>query len=305
MNAADEKARKAASETTGRYRGRIAPTPTGLLHVGHAATFLTAWRRARDAGGTLILRNEDLDTQRCKPAFTDAFLEDLAWLGLDWDEGPDHGGPHAPYTQSDRLAAGIYHDAWRRLRDAGCIYPCRRSRKEIARAARAPHAEDETAEPVFPPEWRPRNPDTGREREEPGDWNWRFRVPDGETLAFEDGATGRHAWTAGEAFGDFLVWRRDGVPAYELAVVVDDHAMGITEVVRGRDLLKSTARQLLVYRALGATPPAFFHTPLLADASGRRLAKRDQARSLQQLRRTGITPATVRARIREAPRVVD
>ena len=271
------------------YRGRIAPTPTGRLHLGHARTFALAHDRARAAGGTLILRIEDIDFHRCRPELARAAMDDLRALGLTWDEGPDSGGPHAPYEQSRRT--GLFLETWRRLRDAGVIYPCRRSRKDLANAPVAPHAEDD-AEPVFPPEWRP-EPGFGRDFLEPGDWNWRFRVPDGECLRFSDALAGPQAFTAGKDFGDFVVRRRDDVPAYELAVVADDIAMGVTEVVRGRDLLLSTARQLLIYRALGVAPPVWAHAPLVCDARGRRLAKRTAGLSIRELLDRGVSPADI------------
>ncbi len=263
------------------YRGRLAPTPTGLLHLGHAATFHTVAERAR--GGTLVLRIEDLDPLRCKPEFADAAIEDLTWLGLRWQEGP--------FFQSARR--DVHLAVWRRLRDGGFIYPCRRSRKDVTAAALAPHGE----EPIFPPEWRTPVEEAKR-WDTPAGVNWRFRVPDGERLAFSDGNLGLVERTALRDFGDFLVWNRDDVPAYELAVVADDIAMQITEVVRGEDLLTSTARQLLVYRALGVAPPAFFHCPLVRDAEGRRLAKRDDALSLRTLREQGWTPEKVAENVR-------
>lgn len=263
------------------YRGRIAPTPTGLLHLGHAKTFSLAAERCRKAAGTLILRIEDLDTQRCKKHFADAAREDLKAIGISWDEGPDIGGPCAPYTQSENTA--YFLEIWRRLKNAGVIYPCRRSRKDVAAATRAPHAEDEAAEPIFPPQWRPQDPDYGKDFAAPGDYNWRFRVPDGEVVTFTDALQGEQQFIAGKDFGDFVVWRRDGVPAYELAVVADDIRMGITEVVRGADLLKSTARQILIYRALGVIPPAWAHAPLVLDKDGKRLAKRSDALSIRAI----------------------
>ena len=270
---------------TDSYRGRLAPTPTGYLHLGHARTFWIAWRRCRERGGTLVYRNEDLDRDRCRSEFADAAREDLRWFGLDWQEGPDIGGPHAPYNQSQRL--DWYREVWRQLQEAGAIYPSPHSRRDVQSALQAPHAEDE--EPIFPPSLRPA-PGTGGQLTSPGDVNWRFRVPDGEVMTFSDGRCGETLYRAGMDFGDFLVWRKDGFPSYELAVVADDHAMEITEVVRGEDLLKSTARQLLVYRALGWTPPMFYHCELLCDATGRRLAKRDRALSLRELRATGKRP---------------
>lgn len=262
------------------YRGRIAPTPTGFLHLGHARTFALAAKRCREAAGTLVLRIEDIDTCRCKKEYADAAMEDLRRLGISWDEGPDVGGPHTPYIQSENYS--YFLKIWEQLKNSGAIYPCRRSRKDVARAATAPHAEDEAAEPLFPSEWRPPS-GFGRDFPEPGDFNWRFRVPDGETIAFFDKIQGAQKFVAGKDFGDFVVWRRDGVPAYELAVVADDIRMGITEVVRGADLLKSTARQILIYRALGVPAPEWAHAPLVLDESGRRLAKRSDALSLRAI----------------------
>ncbi len=270
-------------------RGRLAPTPTGHLHVGHARTFALAAERARRAGGTLVYRTEDLDAARCRPEFAEAAIADLRWLGLDWQEGPDVGGPCGPYVQSERLP--WFAEVWRRLQASGAIYPCDKSRKDVARSLTAPHAEDD-AEPIFPPDLRPAH-GLGRERTAPGASNWRFRVPDGETIPFGDALRGPQAFVAGRDFGDFLVWRKDGFPAYELAVVADDHAMGITEVVRGADLLLSTARQLLIYRALGWTAPAWAHAPLIVDAEGRRLAKRSADLSIRELRDAGRTPTEV------------
>lgn len=270
------------------YRGRLAPTPTGHLHLGHAATFLAAAERA--SGGTLILRMEDLDINRCLPEYSEAVLEDLAWLGLLWDEGPDVGGLFGPYDQAKRRKN--YLTAWGLLRDGGFIYPCRRSRKDVATAAVAPHEE----EPIFPLAWRAK-PEVAQTHATPEGWNWRFRVPDHEEIIFQDASLGAIRRTCLRDFGDFLVWNRENVPAYELAVVVDDIAMGITEVVRGKDLLTSTARQILLYRALQATAPSFFHCPLLTDADGRRLAKREKSLSLRTLRAQGWTPERVREEV--------
>lgn len=271
------------------YRGRLAPSPTGLLHIGHARTFWIAAQRASEGQGTLILRNEDLDPQRSRPEFAQAMIEDLRWLGIQWTEGPDCGGPNAPYSQSERR--GHYLDAWRRLRDGGSIYPCTCSRKDLAQAATAPNDTDD--EPIYPGNCRERTDATAFA--DPRGVNWRFRVPDGEEVKFADLNLGPQSYTAGRDFGDFLVWRRDDVPAYQLAVVVDDAAMAITEVVRGADLLKSTARQLLLVRALGYPTLDYFHCDLVRDAAGIRLAKRHDALSIRQLREKGITPAQVLA----------
>ena len=263
-------------------RGRLAPTPTGLLHVGHARTFAVAAARAGSAG--LVLRIEDLDGPRCRPEFTAAAMEDLRWLGLEWTEGPDVGGPHPPYVQSERAA--WYLEVWRRLEATGLIYPSPHSRRDVEAAAAAPHE----GEPIFPPALRP----AGRERAAaPGGVPWRFRAPDGRTIEFHDGLQGRVTRTAGVDFGDFVVWRRDDLAAYELAVVADDHAMEIAEVVRGEDLLTSTARQLLLFEALGWPPPAFAHAPLVCDATGRRLAKRTGGLAIRELRAAGWTAADV------------
>ncbi len=274
------------------YRGRLAPSPTGFLHLGHARTFWVAWRRARERGGRLVFRNEDLDRSRCRPEFVAAMVEDLRWFGLDWDEGPDVGGPDAPYAQSERLP--LYRSALTQLQSAGLVYPCTCSRKDIAQALQAPHAIDD--EPLYPGTCRPQGEPTAAPSRKPGaPCSWRFRVPDGLPVSFEDGGQGSQTFVAGRDFGDFVVWRPDDLPAYQLACVVDDLAMRITEVVRGADLLRSTARQLLLYRALHATPPAFHHCPLVTDAQGVRLAKRHDALSLRALRQSGATPERLRA----------
>ena len=264
------------------YRGRIAPTPTGDLHVGHARTFVAAWQRAVQAGGDVVLRIEDLDPLRCREQYTASAIEDLTWLGIRWIG--------APVFQSARR--DVYEQLWRTLRDAGLVYPSDVSRRELRDAAHAPHEDEEGAEPVFPAELRPAA-GTGRDAPSPAGSVWRFRVPDGESVCFIDACAGPQAFTAGIDFGDFIVWRKDDVPAYELAVVADDVAMGITEVVRGEDLLRSTARQLLLYRAIGATPPAWCHLPLVRDADGMRLAKRHQALSIRELRERGLSAEEV------------
>jgi glutamyl-tRNA synthetase len=274
------------------YRGRLAPSPTGYLHLGHARTFLIAAERAERADGVLVLRNEDLDPDRCKPEYVQAMYEDLRWLGIKWSEGPDCGGPYAPYSQSERREK--YLGAWRQLRDAGFIYPCTCSRKDLASATTAPNDTDD--EPIYPGICKART--DARSYESPAGVNWRFRVPDGEEITFDDQNFGPHRYIAGRDFGDFVVWRRDDVPAYQLAVVADDHAMQITEVVRGADLLNSTARQLLLYRALELAPPKFYHCELVRDEAGVRLAKRHDALSIRHLRESGCTPEQVRARLR-------
>lgn len=280
------------------YRGRLAPSPTGYLHLGHARTFWVARERARARKGTLILRNENLDQARCKPEFETAMLEDLRWFGFDWEEGPDCGGPFAPYEQSRRQA--FYLEAFEKLRALNLIYPCTCSRQDVLRALGAPHINED--EPLYPGTCRPDLRAGPIPRTAPNQplnlrgtkTNWRFRVPDGEAIAFEDGCCGPQAFMAGRDFGDFVVWRHDQLPSYQLAVVVDDASMQITEVVRGQDLLKSTARQLLLYRALGLVAPRFYHAPLVTNDAGARLAKRHDALSLRAFRARGLTPESLR-----------
>jgi glutamyl/glutaminyl-tRNA synthetase len=315
-----------ASSSTDRslvYRGRLAPSPTGLLHLGHARTFWTAAQRAAEHHGQLIFRNEDLDSQRCRPEFVQAMYDDLRWLGIEWSEGPDCGGAFGPYSQSQRRE--YYLAAWKTLRERGMIYPCTCSRKDVAQAAGAPNEGDD--EPVYPGTCRP--PASGAARLRPFDrlragfrgtaeaavstWavvatgsafsahsdpagvHWRFRVPDGEEIHFTDLHLGRQRMIAGRDFGDFIVWRRDDVPAYQLAVVVDDSAMEITEVVRGADLLKSTARQILLFRALELAAPDYYHCDLVRNDAGVRLAKRHDALSIRKLRELGWMPEQVRS----------
>jgi glutamyl-tRNA synthetase len=217
-------------------------------------------------------------------------FEDLRWLGLSWDEGPDCGGAYAPYLQSDRREH--YLSVWRQLRDRGLIYPCTCSRKDLAASVSAPNDLDD--EPMYPGKCRTRT--DAQRYEEPAGVNWRFRVPDGEEIAFVDQHLGSQQYTAGHDFGDFVIWRRDDVPAYQLAVVADDHAMKISEVVRGADLLKSTGRQLLLYRAMPWEAPQFYHCDLVRDEGGMRLAKRHDALSIRKLRESGWTAEQVRAR---------
>jgi glutamyl-tRNA synthetase len=282
------------------YRGRLAPSPTGYLHLGHARTFWTAQERARAAGGTLILRNEDLDVARCRPEYVAAMTEDLRWFGLEWTEGPDGGGPHAPYNQSERLP--LFRETFDRLRAAGLIYPCTCSRKDVQAAMSAPHESTSPLavadEPPYPGTCRPENL-SAEERARRASWprgqhNWRFRVQAGEALSFTDGYFGEQTIITGPELSDFLVWRKDDFPSYQLSCVIDDAAMRITEVVRGADLLRSTFRQLLLYRALGWAAPAFYHCPLMVNQFGVRLAKRHDALSLRTLRAEGRTPEDLR-----------
>jgi glutamyl-tRNA synthetase len=256
------------------------------------------------------MRNEDLDQQRCREEFVAAMMSDLRWLGISWQEGPDCGGTFSPYVQSQRRH--VYLKAWKRLRDWGAIFPCTCSRKDVALAAGAPNDGDDEA--IYSGKCRPAKSvvaaplrDRGTAEaavstrpEAPAGVNWRFRVPDGEEICFTDMHLGPQRLVAGRDFGDFVVWRRDDVPAYQLAVVVDDAAMRITEVVRGADLLTSTARQILLYRALGLPTPDFYHCDLVRDDAGVRLAKRHDSLSIRKLREMGWTPEQVRAGTRPA-----
>jgi glutamyl-tRNA synthetase len=252
------------------------------------------------------MRMEDLDRERSRADYAEAALEDLRWLGMDWDEGPDVGGQFGPYVQSER--GDVYLAAWRRLREGEFIYACRCSRKDLTAAVSAPHegpdpgsnrGQDPDDEPVYPGTCRPSRTGEGvfdissEMADGPGGMNWRFRVPDGEPVEFVDGNLGPQRYVAGLDFGDFLVWRRDRLPSYQLACVADDAAMRITEVVRGADLLKSTARQILLNRALGFADPNWFHCELSVDEQGRRLAKRHDALSIRELRRRGVSPSEV------------
>lgn len=275
------------------YVGRLAPSPTGHLHLGHARTFWIAAARARASGGRLLLRIDDLDTDRCRPAYVESALADLGWLGL-VTEPP-------VYFQSARIP--LYREALARLHAAGLIYPCHRSRRDLTGALSAPHEpvvgdQAATDEPLYPVEWRPA-PDAPLPALDAAGFtlNWRFRVPDGEEITFNDALAGPQSAIAGNVFGDFLVWRKDGLPSYQLACAVDDAALGITEVVRGADLVRSTFRQLLVLRALGVTAPDFAHAPLMLDEKGARLAKRHDALALRTLRESGVSADEVHARL--------
>lgn len=270
-----------------RYLGRLAPSPTGHLHLGHARTFWLAAERARAAGGELLLRNDDLDALRFRLDFVAAMLEDLRWLGFTWRE--------PVVTQSSRMPR--YRAALEKLHAAGLIFPCTRTRRDVLEAISAPHesaappASDD--EPVYPPQFRPPLDAPLPPLTTPTTVNWRFRVPDGEAISFHDARFGPQRAVAGRDFGDFLVWRKDDAPSYQLSCAVDDAELGITEVVRGADLIKSTFRQLLLFRALGHAAPAYYHAPLMLDDRGERLAKRHDALSLRTLRERGVTPDSI------------
>ncbi|PYI55772.1 tRNA glutamyl-Q(34) synthetase GluQRS [Paenibacillus flagellatus] len=269
-------------------RGRFAPTPSGRLHIGNARTALLAWLQMRAAGGEFVLRLEDIDKPRCRPAFAELMIRDLRWLGLDWDEGPDIGGPYAPYVQSEREEE--YDRLFGRLERDGLLYACTCSRAELAAIASAPHGLASEG-PAYPGTCRHRTPEEQAARAAVKTPSYRFALPD-RPVFFRDAVAGEQHFPAGSG-GDFVVKRADGVYAYQLAVVADDAAMRITDVLRGSDLLDSTPRQLLLYEALGLAAPAFAHIPLLYGPDGRRLAKRDDAVMLVSLRENGVPPERV------------
>ncbi|NCE64840.1 tRNA glutamyl-Q(34) synthetase GluQRS [Pseudoflavonifractor sp. 524-17] len=271
----------------GPVRGRFAPSPSGRMHLGNVFTALLAWLSVRAAGGTMVLRMEDLDPDRCRSAYARQVAEDLRWLGLDWDEGYEKGGPYGPYLQSARTSC--YAAAFAALEEKGLIYPCYCTRAERLAAA-APHQSD--GQTVYNGRCRSLSPE-GREAlartRRPA---WRVMVPE-ERVSVVDGHLGPFAQRLDQDCGDFIVRRSDGVYAYQLAVVADDGAMQINQVVRGRDLLDSTPRQCWLYRLLGLPEPKFFHVPLLLAEDGRRLSKRDGDLDLSALGRRFSAPEIV------------
>jgi glutamyl-tRNA synthetase len=268
-------------------RGRYAPSPTGALHLGNLRTALLAWLFARSAGGAFVLRIEDLDLPRIRPGATTEMLRDLRWLGLDWDEGPDVGGHLGPYVQSMRHA--LYDAAIARLRAQDMVYPCYCTRAELTRIASAPNGPEDA--PRYPGTCAQLSAGERHKREAEGRKpSLRFRAPT-YPITFTDALHGSITTNVAETVGDFIVRRSDGIIAYQLAVVVDDALMGITQIVRGADLLTSTARQLALYDALGVPrPQAYAHVPLLVDETGNRLAKRDAAAGIGDLRASGASP---------------
>jgi glutamyl-tRNA synthetase len=256
--------------------GRLAPSPTGAQHVGNARTYLIAWLSARVRNGRVVLRMEDIDSPRIKPGAAAQACEDLTWLGLDWDEGP--------VVQTERVS--LYQEALEKLKEKELVYPCTCSRSDIEHAASAPHGEHEG--PIYPGTcvYR-RAADAAFLGERP--FAWRFRVGSGP-WRFSDRFRGLVELQREALGGDFVVWKSAGTPAYQLAVVVDDAVLGITEVIRGDDLVPSTPRQLLLYEALELTPPTFAHVPLVVGPDGRRLSKRHGDTRLSTLRSAGVQP---------------
>ncbi len=266
--------------------GRLAPSPTGAQHLGNARTYLLAWLAARSRGGRLVMRIEDIDSPRVKPWATQQAIDDLRWLGLDWDEGPDIGGQHAPYIQTDR--AQLYQDYLQQLIVAGRAYPCSCSRKDIEAAASAPHQGHEG--PIYPgtcAAWQP-----GDALPPDDTFCWRYRAADGE-LEFEDLVVGKQTLNPARELGDFPLTRKTGEAAYQLAVVLDDGLMGINQVVRGDDLVPSTFRQIELFDAFGFARPSFAHVPLVCGTDGRRLAKRHGDTRLSVYREQGVRPQQI------------
>lgn len=260
-------------------RGRFAPSPTGYIHLGNVWTAFLAWLQVRQQKGTLILRIEDIDEQRSKPEYTQALLEDLAWLGLDWDEGPGKGGPYGPYIQQKRYS--LYEKALQELQAKHLLYPCYCSRARL-QAIGAPHEGEHRlydGHCYGMPEEQRRQMDRKP--------SWRVHVPH-VSVSFTDGSYGPFSDYLPRVCGDFVVRRADGLYAYQLAVAVDDGSMGITHVLRGRDLLSSTAQQIWLMEVLGYTPPSYTHVPMLIDASGNRLSKRQQGITVRSLRDRGV-----------------
>ena len=257
--------------------GRYAPSPSGRMHLGNLCCCLLAWLSAKSRGGKVVLRIEDLDEARCPRKFAELLQQDLDWLGLSADEGGDKSGPDGPYYQSER--SGIYQQFYDTLWKKGLVYPCFCSRSQL-HAADAPHRSD--GQVVYAGTCRNLTPEEVAEKSRRRPPAWRVKVPD-ETIGFTDGHLGYYEENLARDCGDFYLRRADGVFAYQLAVVVDDALMGVTQVVRGADLLSSTPRQLWLYRTLGLQAPEFFHMPLLLAPDGRRLSKRDGDESLEHL----------------------
>lgn len=301
--------------------GRYAPSPTGDLHLGNLRTALLAWRQIRDLGGIFILRIEDIDAPRTVAGGEERLIDDLRWLGLDWDEGPDVGGPAGPYRQSER--GGIYQAALDQLERAGLTYLCTCSRKDLQRyaagahtgvqsgahaatlapaphhetsEASAPHGNEGTAYPGVC-----RDADPALQRAYSLGAAVRFRIDAGPLIEFTDEIAGPQRFDLRALSGDFVIRRRDGLWAYQLACAVDDALMGVTHVLRGQDLITSAPRQIALIRALGLREPGYAHAPLVLDAAGRRMCKRDGSCSLRQLREAGLTPEAARAAILAAP----
>lgn len=271
-----------------QVRGRFAPTPSGHIHLGNARTALVTWLSVRSQGGQVIWRLEDLDEPRNLDGAAAQAIQDLTWLGLDWDEGGGKGGPHSPYTQSERF--DYYEQALQRLAEIGRLFPCFYSRRELENIARAPHSGQELRK-AYPPSLRPRGLETEwyKNYSTRNDFAFRFKVDTG-LVQFNDELFGSQEENVADSLGDFVLKRKDSIYAYQLAVVVDDIAMGITEVIRGRDLLDSTARQIQLIEALGAEVPRYLHVPMILNVEGEKLSKRNKAIEIRALQKDGVLP---------------
>lgn len=273
-------------------RGRFAPSPSGRMHLGNLLSALLAWLDVRSVGGVMVLRMEDLDPDRCKEEYSAQVARDLEWLGLDWDEGYGAGGPHGPYRQSER--GEIYREHLDRLARDGLIYPCWCTRAQRL-AACAPHLGENRGDGACPCRYLSADERKARLLSALRAPALRAAVPDME-ISFTDGNCGEYTENLARDCGDFLVRRSDGVCAYQLAVTVDDALMGVTRVVRGRDLLTSTPRQIWLHRSLGFAPPRYAHTPLLLAPDGRRLSKRERDMDMGALRER-FTPEEIIGRL--------
>ena len=268
-------------------KGRFAPSPSGRMHLGNLFSALLAWLSVRSQGGTMLLRMEDLDPDRCREEYAAQVARDLEWLGLDWDEGYGAGGPAGPYRQSERSA--IYAEAFAGLEGKGLTYPCYCTRAERL-AANAPHLGENTG--IYDGRCRQRSPEELELLAQSRKPAWRIAVPDRE-ISFQDGLQGPYGENLRRECGDFILRRSDGVWAYQLAVTVDDGLMGVTEVVRGLDLLSSTPRQIWLLEQMGYAAPKYVHVPLLLSSDGRRLSKRDQDMDLGMLQKRKTAPEIV------------
>ena len=257
--------------TVSKPKGRFAPSPSGRMHLGNIYTALAAWLCIKKQGGEFLLRIEDLDPVRCPRAFADWILRDLDWLGLAWDN-------KEVWYQSQRVA--VYESCYRKLEDRGLVYPCFCSRSQL-HVADAPHAEDGRI--VYPGTCRRLSPQIRQEKSQQKVPSYRLMLPD-EMVCFHDGVYGPQQFNLAREWGDIIIRRSDGVFAYQLAVTADDALSGVSQVVRGRDLLSSAAPQIYLFRTLGFTPPAYLHLPLLITPAGTRLAKRERASDMGFIR---------------------
>jgi glutamyl-tRNA synthetase len=276
--------------TNTKSTGRLAPSPTGAQHLGNARTFLLAWLYTRNRQGKLLLRIEDLDSPRIKKWATKQAIEDLRWLGLDWDIGPDHGTEFPQMIQS--LRVDRYLQVLEELKARELVYPCTCTRSDVERAGSAPH-ESQMDGVIYPGTCKKRNAQFAQKLvNDSASFSWRFRMPD-KNVTWVDKFMGERTMNPATDLGDFVIAKSNGLPSYQLAAVVDDHDMGVTEVVRGDDLSPSTIRQLCIYESLEWSPPDMVHVPLVIGQDGRRLAKRHGDSRLSTMREKGVHAETI------------